>query len=265
MNEIDEKTKKTELDTSQIQKINEQKSHREGHWNKEGVKEHQSAKDVSAETKSKTIESRDVRESKDRVATDHTPIIPPSFEILQKELNRSYEARNEKGRFAVEGKTPVFYSGEAKSSEYRKDSKDETTKGAIHSGELAKKHTIDHSSTYRMEDTKGGQELEKLEKWVKSDFYSPTEKKDLNQMMTILWNDASRRFADHGSKTGSSVGYVETSKIERNYQMFERKEIEKNKNHIHLTDSSLKENGKPAELDQIPNTLLDKDGKMHQT
>lgn len=187
----------------------------------------------------------------------------PTAESLHGMLDDASKRREEPGRFETGGKSAVLYSGEASSSEHRREALGKTDGDRIHSGELAEHHTRHNPETHiKIEETKGGQELDRIQNWVKSDAISADEREKLQAKLDTLWADGSQRFAESASKEKSSIGYVEHAKQGGVYESRERSSLESGKDHFHLTDAPLVD-GKPPPEDKVPHGLAP-DGKYYR-
>ena len=173
-------------------------------------------------------------------------------ELLHTMLDNAWKLREEQGRFDTGGKSAVFYSGEASSSLSRCEALGKDDSDRIHSGELAEYHTRHNPETHiKLEETQGGQELNRIQNWVNSDAVSSSERESLQAKLDIHWSDASQRFAESASMRQSSIGYVEHAKHEGVYESRERPSLDSGKDHFHLTDAPLVD-GKPPPEDKIP-------------
>jgi hypothetical protein len=187
----------------------------------------------------------------------------PTAEKIGSMIEKAWADRESPGRFDTEGKSAVLWSGYSTSSDHRKESLGKD--GPIYSKELADHHTSINPDTHiTLGQTKGGQELEKIQELIDSDFVNESEREALNKQITTLWTDASQRFAESGSKNGSSIAYVEHSRSNSVYKETERKTIEASKEHRHFTDKPL-EDGRPPKEDKTLRGDLDRDGRYYTT
>lgn len=188
----------------------------------------------------------------------------PTAESLHGMLDDAWKRREEAGRFETGGKSAVLYSGEASPSEHRREALGKTDGELIHSGELAEHHTKHHPETHiKLEETRGGQELNRIQDWVNSDVVNSSQRESLQAKLDTHWADASQRFAESGSKDQSSIGYVENAKQGGVYESRERPSLESGKEHFHLTDAPLVD-GKPPPEDKVPPGSLDPNGKYYR-
>ncbi len=189
----------------------------------------------------------------------------PTAESLHGMLDDAWKRREDPGRFETGGKSAVFYSGEASSSEHRREALGKTKSDQMHSGELAENHIKHNPETHiKLEETRGGQELNRIQGWVNSDIVNSSQRESLQAKLDTHWADASQRFAESASKDQSSIGYVENAKKGGIYESRERPSLESGKDHIHFSDAPLID-GKPPPQDKIPPHLLAPDGKYYQS
>ena len=188
----------------------------------------------------------------------------PTAESLHSMMDDAWKRREESGRFDTAGKSAVFYSGEASSSEHRREALGKTEGQRIHSGELAEYHTKHHPDTHiKLEETRGGQELNRIQNWVNSDAVSASDREGLQGKLDAQWSDASQRISESSSKDQSSIAYVEHARDGGVYGSRERPTLESGKSHFHLTDAPLVD-GKPPPEDKVPPESLDVEGKYYR-
>jgi hypothetical protein len=194
-------------------------------------------------------------------STGDTGSSDDSIEKIGSLIEKARKEREMPGRFDTEGKTAVLWSGHSTSSEHRRESLGKD--GPIYSKELADHHTSYNPATHiTLGQTKGGQELERLQAWIDSDVFNESEREALNKQIAPLWIDASQRFAESASKSGSSIAYVEHARESSVYKETERKTIESAKDHRHFTDKQL-EDGRPPKEDKTLPGDLDRDGRYY--
>ena len=195
---------------------------------------------------------------------DADEMLPPSKDQLLTQIDGAWENRQAADRFREDGKTGVFFSGGAESSEYRRSILEKKPEDIIHSGELAERHIKDQKNTVTLMDTKGGKELSQIDFWIKSSAFTPAESDELEAAIKPLWEDASMRFAQWVRETPHSVAYIQNANAERVYRTIERPVLSENHDHRHMTDIPLDADGRPPELDQYHSQDLDDEGRMYK-
>ncbi len=245
----DEKLRNTEL-------WNSGKDHSASHASDKSLVEIKDPKETTEENmRSRKIDSPTSGES--------MRIDAPNEEKIRSMIDQAWDQRESPGRFDTDGKTAVLWSGYSTSSEHRKESLG--TDRLLYSKDLADHHTSQNKDTHiTLGQTIGGKELERIQGWIDSDAFTPAEKESLDKRIEPLWQDASKRFVESATKSGSSIAYIEHARERSVYKETERKTIESAKDHRHLTDKPLVDGRPPIEDKTLPGDL-DRNGKYFRS